>query len=90
MGCFDSAEVCELVGLYLFSKMFIIIDLDNVGLYGGDGPVVTHNANGPELDRPRKNTILTFKNEVLSITIQTNLTEIDFLDVTFNLSRGKY
>ena len=38
----------------------------------------------------RKNIIALFKNEGLSITIETNLLETDFLDVTFNLVTGKF
>ena len=38
----------------------------------------------------RKNIIATFKSDGLNITIETNLVETDFLDVTFNLSTGKY
>ena len=38
----------------------------------------------------RKNIIALFKNEGLSITIETNLLEKDFLDVTFNLVTGKF
>ena len=30
MGSFDGAEVCELVGLYLLSKISVLIDSDNV------------------------------------------------------------
>ena len=42
------------------------------------------------LTRMSKDTISIFKNEGLSITIETNLIETDFLDVTFNLLTGKY
>ena len=38
----------------------------------------------------RKNIIALFKNERLSITIETNLFETDFLGVTFNLVTGKF
>ena len=38
----------------------------------------------------RKNIIALFKNEGLSITIETNLFETDFLDVTYNLATGKF
>ena len=38
----------------------------------------------------RKDIISIFQNEGLSITIETNLIETDFLDVTFNLLTGKY
>ena len=49
-----------------------------------------NDANGPKLDRLRKYIIAIFKSEGLSITIETNLIETDFLDVTFNLHTGKY
>ena len=38
----------------------------------------------------RKNIITLFKNEDLGITIDINLIETDFLDVTFNLATGKF
>ena len=44
----------------------------------------------PVLDKMRKNIIALFKNEGLSITIETNLFETDFLDVSFNLATGKF
>ena len=31
MSCFDAVEVCELVGLYLLSKISVLTNLDNVG-----------------------------------------------------------
>ena len=37
----------------------------------------------------RKDIIVIFKEEGLSITIETNLIETDFLDVTFNLATEK-
>ena len=57
MGSFGGAEVCELVGLYLLSKISILINSDNVGLYRDDGLAVIHNANAPRLDSLRKNII---------------------------------
>ena len=56
----------------------------NVGLYRDDGLAVIHRANGPKMDRIRKDIIALFKSEGLSITIDTNLIETDFLDVSFN------
>ena len=70
--------------------MSILIDPDSVGLNRDDVLAVIHNANGPKLDRLKKNIITTFKNEGLSITIETNLAKTDFLYVTFNLSTEKY
>ena len=38
----------------------------------------------------RKNIIAVFKEEGITITIDTNLIETDFLDVTFNLATTKF
>ena len=90
MGSFDSAEVCELVGLYLLNKIKSLLGSNNVGLYRDDGLAIVHKASGPKVDRLRKDIISLFKDEGLSITIDTNLIETDFLDVSFNLNTGKY
>ena len=85
MGSFDSAEVCELVGLYLVNNIKSPLGSSNVGLYRGNGLVIVHKANGPKVDRLKKDIISLFKDEGLSIT-----TDIEFLDVSFNLNTGKY
>ena len=90
MGSHDGAEISELVGIYLLGKLSNIIDRNNIGLYRDDGLCVTENANGPKLDRLRKDIIAIFHNEGLKITIDTNLTTTDFLDVTLDLCTGKY
>ena len=90
MGSFDGAEVCELVGLYLLDKLSELLGKDNVGLYRDDGLAAVKSTSGPVLDKTRKNIITLFKNEGLGITIDNNLIETDFLDVTFNLTSGKF
>ena len=90
MGCYDGAEVCELVVLYLLDKLSSLIEKSQIGLYRDDGLSVIHNPNGPKLDKLRKEIIKIFKTEGLNITIETNLTTTDFLDVSFDLSTGKY
>ena len=90
MGCYDGAEVCELVGLYMLMKLSAIIDKSQIGLYRDDGLSVVRNANGPKLDKMRKEIVKVFKSEGLKITIETNLTSTDFLDVSFDLNTGKY
>lgn len=90
MGCYDGAEICELVGLYMLSKLSTLIEKTDIGLYRDDGLCVVYNPNGPKLDRLRKKIIKLFKDEDLCITIDTNLTNTDFLDVTLDLNTGKY
>ena len=72
------------------NQLSTVIDKSSVGLYRDDGLAAINNANGPKLDRIRKDIIALFKEEGLSITIETNLIETDFLDVTFNLATKKY
>ena len=79
MGIFDSAEVCELVGLYLLNKIKPLLGSNNVGFYRDDGLAIVHKASGPKVDRLRKYIISLFRDEGLSITIDTNLMETDFL-----------
>ena len=90
MGAYDGAEVCEIVGLYLLSKIHKIIPISYIGLYRDDGLAVIPNANGPKLDRIRKDLIKCFKEENLQITTIINLPEVDFLDVHLNLKAGSF
>ena len=90
MGNFVGAEVCELVGLHLLNKIKFLLGSNNVGWYRDDRLAIVHKANDSKVDRLRKDIINLFKDERLSITIDTNLIEADFLDVSFNLNTGKY
>ena len=67
-----------------------ITDKSSVALYRNDGLAAIDNANGPKLDIIRKDIIALFKEDGLSITIETNLIGTYFLPVTFNLETKKY
>ena len=90
MGSFDGAEVCELIGLFLFNILSEKYGKNNVGLYRDDGLVFLRNANGPQSERTRKDIIREFKKLGLNISVNTNLNICNFLDVTLNLSVGTY
>ena len=90
MGSFDGAEICELVGLYLLHKLQPILGTQNTGLYRDDGLAAVRTQSARRLDRMRKDTIEVFKVENLDITCEANLPITDFLDVTLDLSTGKY
>ena len=74
----------------MLNQLSTVIDKSSVGLYRDDGLAAINNENGPKLHRISKDIIALFKKEGLSITIETNLIETDFLDVTFNLATKKY
>ena len=61
MGCFDGAEVCELVGSFILTKLCDVLQRENVGLYRGDGLAIVKQIPSPELERKRKKVIEKFK-----------------------------
>ena len=90
MGCFDGAEVCELVGTFIFNKLKNVFQNSTFGLYRDDGLAVIKGLSGPEIERLKKNIVKTFKDCGLNITIEANLHTVTYLDVTFDLGKGVY
>ena len=85
MGSFDGAEVWELLGAFLLNYLSHVIDKNHVGLYKDDGLGVFKSHSAPETERKRKKIIKTFNTYNLSITIETNIRVVNFLDTTFDL-----
>ena len=54
MGSFDGAEICELVGLYIRSKVEKILSKSNFGLYRDDVLVLLGNFNDKKLAKLAK------------------------------------
>ena len=90
MGSFNVAEICELIGLYIQSKLETVLPKSNFGIYRDDGLALLRNLNGQETEKVRKNIIRVFKDIAFSLEIETNLKEVDFLDVSLNLQNGTY
>ena len=90
MGSFDGTEICQLLGLYIQSKLEKILPKSNFGLYRNDGLALLRNLNGQQTDKVRKNIIRVFRDIDFSLEIETNLKEVDFLDVSLNLRNGTY
>ena len=88
MGNCDGAEVCELVGTFILSKLAKIIGKKNTSLYRDDGLVVLRNMNAQGIDKIRKIIIKMFKDIGFQLEIKTNLKQVEFLDVTFNMITG--
>ena len=87
MGSYDSAETCDLVGLYLLSKLQHL--KVNLGLYRDDGLGVCALTNR-QVDIIKKEICKIFEKHNLRITIEVNKKVVDFLDVTFNLDTGDF
>ena len=54
MGSFDSAEVCELVGLYILHILSTRYGKSLNGIYRDDGLACFENISGTQVDRIRK------------------------------------
>ena len=81
MGCFDGAEVCELVGTFILNKLKNVFQNNTFGLYRDDGLAVIKGLSGPEIERLKKYVVKTFKDCGLNITIEANLHPLNYLEV---------
>ena len=88
MGSFDGAETCELVGLYLLSKLTPVVG-NNIGLYRDDG-LAALNRTPREIENIKKHICKTFNEHNLKSTIEANMKAVNFLDVTLDLNASTY
>ena len=90
MGAYDGAQISDLVGLLILSKIKHEIPELNFALYRDDG-IASHLKVRPQvIDKMRKKLHKIFKELGLTITVQTTLTKADFLDVTLNILENTY
>ena len=88
---FDGAELSELMGLYILHILSEKCGKHRIGLYRDDGLGCFGYIIGPQADRTRKDFITIFTEDFdFNITCETNLKAVSFLDVTLNLTTGKY
>ena len=79
MGCYNGAEICELVGTYIFNKLKNVTNKVNIGLYLDDGLEIFQNIPKTEIKRKKKQIAKVFKDCGLSIIIKCNSKSVDFL-----------
>ena len=89
MGSLDSAEVSELVGLFLLSQLSQMIPREKTVLYRDDLLAVV-NLTGRLVDKLRKDVVKLFNENGLKVTTETNIRCTDFLDVSMNLEDGSH
>ena len=88
MGSWDGAETYELVGNYLLS-LIKKKHGNNIGLYRDDG-LGAFNTTPQNVETIKKSICKIFEMNGLKITIEANLDEVNFLDVTLNLPRNSH
>ena len=89
MGGYDSAEVCDIVGLYILSLLEKLGVKAEFGLFKDDGLAVS-NATPRETEQIKKKICKVFESLGLNITIEANKKVVQFLDVELNLNDGTY
>ena len=90
MGAYDSAQVADLVGIYILDTLGRIVNSQQVGLYRDDGIIYIPDSNGPKTSSIQKEIIRAFKLLGFRIQIASNLKIVNFLDVTLNLNNGTF
>ena len=90
MGCYNEAEVCELVFTYLPIQSKVVITKENMALYRNDGLEIFKNFCETEVERKKKELVKTFKSNGVTITVKNNLKAADFLDMHFDLVKEIY
>ena len=90
MGAFDGAEIAELVGLLILDQIHKQLPRLNFGLYRDDGLAAYKTGRGIHIDHMRKKLLAIFKSHSLDITASFRLHQVDFLDVTFDLTSSTY
>ena len=90
MGAYNSAQVADLVGIYILDTLGRIVNSQQVGLYRDDGIIYIPDSNGPKTASIQKKIIRAFKLLGFRIQIASNLKIVDFLDVTLNLNNGTF
>ena len=90
MGSFDSAQIADLVGIYILDTLGRFLNLKNVRIYRDGGLISVPNSNRPLTSKIQKKVIRAFEYIGLKIEISSNLKIVNFLDVTLNLSNNSY
>ena len=90
MGSYDGAEICKLAGLFILNHLGKSFGKENISLYRYDGLAIIKKQVRTLADKTRKELHKAFEQFGLKITAESNLHLLNFLDVTFDLSTGKY
>ena len=90
MGSFHGAEICDLIGLHIMSKMSTILDIKEYGLYRDDGLAIIANDTKSNLERLCKKVRTVIKDADFRITIDIGHMNTDFLDINLNLRDDTY
>ena len=90
LGSFNSAQIADLVAIYILDTLGRIVNFNQIGLYRDDESIFIQNSNGPKTSKLQKKIIRAFRSLGLRIEISFNLEIVNFLGVTFNLDNKSF
>ena len=88
-GAFDSAEVCDIVGLFLLSELEELNLEASIGKFRDDG-LCASSGTANQNEQLKQEISEVYRKHSLSITTNANQNVVQFLDVEFNLNLGTY
>jgi hypothetical protein len=90
MGSYDGAEICDLVGLFILSKLEAKFGKNQVGLYRDDWLAILKARRARSADKARKE-LHTISNDIgFKITAEVNHHVVNFLDLTLDLKNETF
>ena len=90
MGSYDGAELTDLVGLYILHKLKQTVPEIDFGLYRDDGLGIHRRIPATRLNKIIKTIKGLFNEMGLEITVEKDLTKVNFLDITLDLSEETF
>ena len=82
MGGYDSAQIADLLGLYILNTFLRIVLLIQIVLYYNDGILYIHNSDGSNRSNIQKKIMRAFKFLGFKIEVSSNIKIANFLGVT--------
>ena len=82
--------VLKYVGTFLLEKISGFCNKSNIGLYRDGGLSIFRNKSGTQLEKMKKKLQRLFKECDLEITAESNLKNVNYLDVTLNLKDSTF
>ena len=83
-------EVCERIGIFMFSLIGNTYNRNNIGLCRDYGLAVFINTSNPQSEKIKKTFQKMFKIKGLDIIINCNMKIVNYLGVTLKLNDGSY
>ena len=83
-------EVCERIGIFMFSLIGNTYNRNNIGLCRDYGLAVFRNTSNPQSEKIKKTSQKMFKIKGLDIIINCNMKIVNYVGVTLKLNDGSY